>query len=108
MVALQLDHALLGRAADAAALLQPPGQGAGRRVVAGGLRQGGARLPAPARPLAAPLHAAARRRRARLLGAPLAPIAAVARVDEVAHFTPSRSTTNTSVSSGLITGGAPR
>src|SRR3954453_21375573 len=44
VVALELDHAVLGRAADAAALLQPPGELAHARVVEWEVVNGGDRL----------------------------------------------------------------
>ena len=113
VVALQLDHAVLGRAADAAALLQLPGQLAQAGVVERHAGHGRDRLAAPPGHLAAHLHAAAARglgpahvRRARL-----AQVAVRGRVDDAAvghQRTPTRSTTNTSVSSGPITPPAPR
>ena len=59
VVALELDHAVLGRAADAAALLQAAGQLAQAGVVERDAGHGGDRLAAPAGDLAADLHAPA-------------------------------------------------
>ena len=110
VVALQLDHAVLGRAADAAALLQPARELAQAGVVERDAAHRRHRLAAPPGHLAAHLHAPAGRRRARLRPRP-AQVAVRGRVDDAAvghQRTPTRSTTNTSVSSGPITPPAPR
>src|SRR3954468_14483839 len=59
MIALQLDDPLLGRAADAAALLEPAGQRLQPGVVQRDVRHGRDRLAAPAGGLAPHLHAPA-------------------------------------------------
>src|SRR5215213_533830 len=110
MVALKLDHAVLDRAADAAALLQPAGQRTQPGVVerdAGDRRH---RLAAAPGHLAPDLGPAAGGSRGRRRIARLAAVAAVAGPDEIRHRqrTPIRSTTKTSVSSGPMTPPAPR
>src|SRR5262249_40588768 len=94
--------------ADAAALLQPPGELAQPGIVQRHVRDRGHRLAAPPGDLAPHLHAPAGRRLRGLLVPPLALVAARARPDEIAHRTPTRSTTKPSVPPALTPGGTPR
>src|SRR4051812_510086 len=88
LIALELDHTVLGRAADAAALLQAARQRTQLRLVERHPGDGRDRLAAPPSGLAADLHPAAaagrtRRLRLRLGRAPPAQVALAARPDEV-------------------------
>src|SRR5215216_2838369 len=85
VLALQLDHTILRGAADAAALLQPPGELAQAVVVERHARDGGDRLAAPAGGLAPHLD---RPTATRTRGGPIArppQVTAVTGPDEIGH-----------------------
>src|SRR5690242_2249413 len=110
VVALELDDAVLDRAADTAALLQAAGELAQGCVVEGDVIDGGDSLAHAARHLT--LDADAIAGGPALLQAGVGSLAKVAvrrgPDDAAAHRTPTRSTTKISVSSGPMTPPAPR